>query len=328
MKTDKQEPELTLVGGEGHAGEHGRLRGRPRDITIAGLWRTFRSGLWLIAATVLLAVLAAGVVLKTRVPIYEAGMTVAPAARDFAAAGQVAAELEGYAGFATLAQTGVEIERVSTLDRYLVMLTSTKLAEDLAGDREIMAGLFGPQFDPETGDWRPPNDIGSRIKRIIFDFFGFPGWQEPGPAQIADRLSDRLGIRGSNGIYRLTLSGPDPAFAVRLLGTMHAAANEILREEALVKIRSQIDEIEARLANGLADEPRQALETLIGSHYGNEAMLAAEESFAAEMIDPPSTSGWPTSTSPILTLGLALVVGTIVGLFIVFLRDALRALAD
>lgn len=263
--------------------------------------------------------------LKLRAPVYEAAMTVAPAARDVASAGRLAAELEQYAGFATLAQSTGAIEPVSTLDRYLALLTSTRVAERLADDPALLKALFGGEQGGNGDGWKAPDDPVSRIKQAVARFFGFPARPEPGPPALAALLTERLVVRGTAGIYRITLSDQDPALALQILTGMHEAADALLRDEALAVVRAQIDEIEAQLEQVGDPARRQALEALLASHYQSEALLDIDQAYAAELIDPPSASGWPTSMHPILFLVLAGVVGTILGIFVVFLRDALRS---
>ena len=72
-------------------------------------------------------------------------------------------------------------------------------------------------------------------------------------------------------------------------------------------------------------ERRAALETTLTEQYQAEALLASETPFAAEIVRPPTPSPAPTSASPLLVLALAAVVGVIIGVFLVFLRDALRS---
>jgi uncharacterized protein involved in exopolysaccharide biosynthesis len=57
-----------------------------REITIPGMVRTLRRGLWLFAAVVVVCILVTAIGLKLRRPLYTATMTVAPAHTDLSAA--------------------------------------------------------------------------------------------------------------------------------------------------------------------------------------------------------------------------------------------------
>lgn len=325
MKTDKKDAGLTLVDPPATTERRAPVGPAAREITLAGLWLTFRRGFWLIGLITLVAVLLAALALKLKEPLYEAGMTVAPASRDLAAAGRLVAELDQYAGLVGLAQTPGRFEPVSTLDRYLALLTSTKVAERLIDDPSLAAALVGAERDEQSGDWQPPDGLADRIRQAIFSFFGFPTWQEPGPAALAARLASLLEVKGTSGIHRLTVNLSEPELGVRLLGAMHEAADDILRSAALAETRRQIAELEAQLDEQPAPTRRDALEALLESRYQTAALLEIDQPYAAMVIDAPAASGWPSSIDPRLVLALAAFVGAIVGLFVVFLRDALRS---
>jgi uncharacterized protein involved in exopolysaccharide biosynthesis len=59
--------------------------------------------------------------------------------------------------------------------------------------------------------------------------------------------------------------------------------------------------------------------------YQAQALLRADQPYAAQVVVPVTASARPTSPSPLLILALAAVVGAILGIFAVFLRDAWRA---
>jgi uncharacterized protein involved in exopolysaccharide biosynthesis len=68
------------------------------------------------------------------------------------------------------------------------------------------------------------------------------------------------------------------------------------------------------------------LEEVLVGQYQAQALLRAEQPYAAEVVVPPTASAAPTSANPILVLALAAAAGAIIGVVLVFLRDALRAL--
>jgi uncharacterized protein involved in exopolysaccharide biosynthesis len=53
-------------------------------------------------------------------------------------------------------------------------------------------------------------------------------------------------------------------------------------------------------------------------------LLSIDQPYAAQVVVPASAGATPSSLNPLQALGLAVVVGVILGLFVVFLRDALR----
>ena len=64
---------------------------------------------------------------------------------------------------------------------------------------------------------------------------------------------------------------------------------------------------------------------MLVEQYQAQALLRADQPYAAQIVVPAKASAGPTSANPLLILALAAVVGVIVGVFLVFLRDALRS---
>jgi uncharacterized protein involved in exopolysaccharide biosynthesis len=67
------------------------------------------------------------------------------------------------------------------------------------------------------------------------------------------------------------------------------------------------------------------LEAMLAEQYRTRALFQADQPFAAQVVVPAMASPTPSSINPIVVLVLAAVVGVILGLFIIFLRDALRS---
>jgi uncharacterized protein involved in exopolysaccharide biosynthesis len=299
---------------------------RPREITLPGMARTLWDGIWLLAAVVAATVLVTAVGLKLRPPLYTATMTVAPAQADLSAASQLASELEQFANLATLAQSAAKIERVSDLERYAQLFGSTTLAARLDAEHHLLQLVFADQWDPQTRTWHPPAGWIARIERAVLRFFGFPGWTKPEAAELAEWLGNRIDVErmGSSSLYDIEFSHPSRAFAVSLLGMAHDGANALLREAALDRINGQIGQVEKELGAATNPGRKQALEALLTEEYQTQALLQTDQPYAAQLVVPPAAGPTPSSLNPLLALGLAVVVGVILGLFIIFLRDALR----
>lgn len=326
MRSDQREPGLAIVA-PAEAPANRRAPGpAPSDqVTIRSLWTTFRRGWWLVALVALAAVVLSAVWLKLGEPAYEASMIVAPAERDLAAAGRLAAELEQYASLATLAQTPARLEQVSTLDRYLQLMGSIRLAEQLAAEHQVMPRIFVDQWDETAGEWQAPSGLRASLKRSLLGFFGYPEWSPPTAKHLADWLAEEISVGRYAGtaLRQLTLNHKDGAFAAEILGLAHVTADEILREDALARARSQIESLQGQLERASEPTRRAALEEALREQYETEALLQADQPYAAEILSPPAADPMPSSLNPILVLALALVIGLILGTFVVFLRDAL-----
>lgn len=300
------------------------LRGAAAEITISGLLRTLLRGWWLLLAAIVLAVLVTAVALKLEQPVYTASMIVAPAPTDLSAASQLASELEQFASLATLAQSPAKLERVSDMERYIQLFGSTTLAERLQAEHGLLQIIFEDEWDAENQVWRRPHDLVALITHPLLAFFGFPSWTEPDIPALADWLSGRVNVIriGGSAMLRLRMDHPRPRFATSVIVMVHETADQLLREDALARISSQIALVERELATASSPTRRQALEDMLNAQYQVQALLQVDQPYAAQVLVPATASGMPTSANPLLVLVLAAMVGAILGVFVIFLRDA------
>ena len=63
---------------------------------------------------------------------------------------------------------------------------------------------------------------------------------------------------------------------------------------------------------------------MLSAQYQVQALLQVDQPYAAQVMVPVTASATPTSPNPLLILVLAAMVGAILGIFVIFLRDAWR----
>jgi capsular polysaccharide biosynthesis protein len=302
------------------------LRGAAAEITIRGLLETLWRGWWLLLAVVALAVLVTAVALKLSRPLYTATMIVAPAPTDLSAASQLATELEQFASLATLAQSPAKIERVSDLERYLQLFGSIALAARLQAEHGLLQIAFEEEWDAQGQAWRQPRGLKASIEHAVLGFFGFPSWTAPDTPALAEWLSGRVSVTrlGGSAMVRLQMDDPRPKFATDVVAMVHEAADRMLREDARTRIGAQIDLVERELASATSPTRHQALEEMLSAQYQAQALLQVDQPYAVQVLSPATASATPTSPNPLLILVLAVVVGAILGIFVIFLRDGWR----
>ena len=302
------------------------LRDAAAEITIRGLLETLGRGWWLLLAAIVLALLVTAAALKLQSPLYTATMIVAPAPTDLSAASQLASELERFASLATLAQSPAKLERVSDLERYVQLFGSTTLAARLQAEDGLLQIVFADDWDAEAQAWRRPEGLKATLEHAVLGFFGFPSWTEPDIATLAEWLSGRVNVTrlGGSAMLRLRMEHPRPEFASSVVAMVHEAADQQLREDALARIGAQIELAERERAAATSPTRRQALEDMLSAQYQVQALLQVDQPYAAQIMVPVTASATPTSPNPLLILVLAAMVGAILGVFVIFLRDAWR----
>jgi LPS O-antigen subunit length determinant protein (WzzB/FepE family) len=296
------------------------------EITLHGLLLTLRSGLWFVLLAAVAAILLAVIMLKREGPVYTATMVVAPAQQDLGAASRLVSQLDQYADLAALAQAPARLEAVTTMELYLELLRSPELARRLQEEHQLLQEIFPDQWDAASGSWHADPGIAASIHGAVLGFFGYPEWQPPTPANLAEYLGRRINVwrSGSTSLRRIAMSHWDGEFAARLLRLVHETADDLVREDAQRRVERQIAHLEQELAAGGEPTRAEALRSMLAEQYRAQAMLASDVPVAAQIVSPPTPSPGPTSTSPLLVLALAGVVGLILGVFAVFLVDALR----
>jgi LPS O-antigen subunit length determinant protein (WzzB/FepE family) len=296
------------------------------EITLRGLLLTLRSGLWLVAAITIAAIVIAAIVLKRDGPVYTATMVVAPAQQDLGAASRLVSQLDQYADLAALAQTPARLEAVTAMDLYLELLDSTELARRLQEEHRLLQEIFEDQWDAASQNWRVEPGLVASLEAAVLGFFGYPAWQPPTSANLALYLGERLSVSraGPTSLRRIRMSHQDGEFAARLIGLVHEAADDLVREDSQRRVDRQIQHLEQELATKGEPTRAEALRSMLAEQYRAQAMLASDVPVAAQIVSPPTPSPGPTSTSPLMVLALAAVVGVILGVFAVFLVDALR----
>jgi uncharacterized protein involved in exopolysaccharide biosynthesis len=125
-------------------------------------------------------------------------------------------------------------------------------------------------------------------------------------------------------MLRLQMEHPRPEFATSVVAMVHETADHLLREDALARIGAQIALVERELAAATSPTRREALEDMLSAQYQVQALLQVDQPYAAQVMVPATASATPTSANPLLILVLAAMVGTILGIFVIFLRDAWR----
>lgn len=304
--------------------EGGELRGQLtlREIVLR-IWR----GKWIIVATMAIVVALVVGWMKMKSPLYTAAVVVAPASD--AGAGGLASRLSQYSGIAALA--GIDLpsnEVVTPFRQFTEIMTSPVVAERLAKKYDIMPTIFAGRWS-----WSPTEKVWTRQRGLLSpvtgwarEFFGLPPRPPPSVGQLADYLHEKISMSEIEltGMQRIMFRHKDPVFAVQMLAALHKEADGVIREESEMRTSRQIAYIERKLQTTTAADHRRSLVQLLLDQEKQMMMIQVNLPFAARIIEPPIASSAPTSPKPKLFLAGAIVLGAMLGIFIVFLIDALR----
>ncbi|PZN92998.1 MAG: hypothetical protein DCF31_14180 [Alphaproteobacteria bacterium] len=270
---------------------------------------------WWVAASSATGMAMAIFVLHTATYRYSATMTVTPVqANSTALPG-------GLSGLASLA--GVQVGRgevAKPFVLYMQMLTGDGVVARLARDRSLMRHVFAKHWDARLGRWREPESATRGVTNLVKSILGVPvrAWAPPGPPEVDLWLSKRLSVAEDpkNGIARISLSDPDPEFAMATLAKINTLADTELRARELQRTRGYITYLGRTLATVTLAEHRAALAAMLGEQERKRMIAAADTAFAAELLGPIVASDKPDTPQPVATLLVGLGGGLLLGLLL------------
>jgi uncharacterized protein involved in exopolysaccharide biosynthesis len=151
------------------------------------------------------------------------------------------------------------------------------------------------------------------------------GFQPHSPIK-ADMLSKyllknvRIEPLGSTSSRVISYSHPDPAFAVRLLKHLHTIADETIRQKTGAETQERISWLQKQLNQTANPDHRAALTSLLLAQERRRMLVAMDQPFAAELVEPAAASSRPDWPSSPLVMLVAVFMGMLSGFTIFSLR--------
>lgn len=298
---------------------------RPEDgeITLAYLFDALRRQKRLAVGTFAALVLFAVAYLHIVDPTYTVSAVVSPPP-DKSMSG-AASRLGGIASLANIRiPAGESGERFQL---YLEALYLRPAADLVARDEEIIKSLFPLEWDERAKAWREPKTVGRFIKTLIKTVIGahVEPWAPPSGARLQTYLEKNLiqvASRNSSAVT-LLIESEYPEQTRRLLGGLLSAADQILRQKAIVRHGEYIGYLEEKLRSVQVADYRIALVELLSQQEQSRMLASSTQGYAAEIFDAPVSSAKPTYPKAGLVLALSIVVGLIGGILLAVVRDML-----
>lgn len=265
-------------------------------ISYSGLDTLWRARWRILGGTMMGLLIGCAAVLSIQ-PEYTVKMVVGPvSANGTASMGTPAAHLnEMEIGNASMANP----ESLSDYDRYLQLLTSPSVAENLISHVPGILPLFFPdKWDAKKKEWVLPWQ--AIPAEIINRARGGAAWQAPTADDLSSRLKAMLQQRviGATPMRELRLRHADRGFAITLLYAMHQAADNVLREEAERRSVAISHYIEKQLETVKLQEHRQVLSEMLAAQERIRILVSVDLPYAADIIQPPATGQQPDTPQP------------------------------
>lgn len=288
--------------------------------TAAVLWR----GKWLIVVVVVIAVAFTMLSLRQSTPHYTARMVVAPVeASSTSGAGGTISRTANALGLSNILSGQ---DAVSPIGLYIETMRSVGLAESLQERHRLLQKLFPGIWSEERGEWAPPSSFRFRVTSRIKRWLNFPEWAPPSPSTLADFIRGNVRVNSleEQGLKEITFEYPDRAFALSLLRILHDGSDTKLKEAERERAKERLNYLNDQLRDVQVNDYRTVLVALLAREQQKMMLIQGNLPFAAEIVDPPSVSAAPTSPRPFLALVIAVITGTVGGIFLVLTIDVIR----
>lgn len=295
-------------------------------LSVIGLVRQARTGwkLLLIGTAAGLLLTLAGV--RIVQPQFTAQMVVGPIARTGPAAmGPQLPTLVGSAG-RSITEPGSGDELLSDYTRFLRILGAVPVAERLGAVEGILPGIFHQSWDGEAGEWRPPDGLMARARRLLVWLAGRTAWTPPDAQALANHLRNTLVVEplGGGPMQRIAYRHQNRKLAMAVVSGVHAAADRTIREEAARRVLAEIEYVRMRLEEVTQTEHRKALVALLAEQERLRMMIDVGLPFAADAIEPVTASSLPDWPDPVVLVPFGGLLGFMAALFVIYARASFR----
>ncbi len=204
--------------------------------------------------------------------------------------------------------------------RFVEDINSRGVADALANNRTIMTTVFAGEWNRQLGQWGPQQGALHTVGAIARFVVGVPtrSWHPPGGAELQVYIRNRILIIQSaqNPFLTIKILSKDPVFGEYFLEELSNEVNSVLKRQVLTRTDAQIRYLTKTLQTVTVTEHRAALTQALLEQERMRMAASSSLPFAAEPLGPPSVSLQPVSPNPAAVIGVALLAGVFLGIFI------------
>jgi len=198
-------------------------------------------------------------------------------------------------------------------------------AEQLMRNGNIIVGMFPDEWSIATKTWKPPAGQVSTLIRIIKSVLGFPAhkWTPPTDYAVYHFLQRNIVISqdAKSGVVTLQMQSSNSKFATTLLSTLVVTVDNLMRERLLARTAENIAFLNRRLNTVTVEDYRRALVQTLADQEKQRMLASGNSPYAAEILGNPVTSDAPVFPAGVPILIVAILLGTILGIFLARVAD-------
>jgi hypothetical protein len=267
--------------------------GTSHDVSLEEVVDTLRRNRWFVAAFLIAATVAGGVVAWYIPKSYKATIVVAPSTTSSTSGqlGGLASMASQFGGLASLA--GVSLGGDSKKWESIAVLQSVTLTENYIRQNNLLPVLFYRDWDERQMRWKDndPRKVPTLWKANRY---------------FASRVRD-IAVDNKTGLVSLTISWSDPAAAARWANGLVSLTNEFLRAKAIEESERDIAYLNDAAAKTSVVEARQTIYQLLASELNKSMIARGNDEYAFKVLDPAQVPEKSSSLPWIAWAAIALI---------------------
>lgn len=206
----------------------------------------------------------------------------------------------------------------------LALLNSHAMAEALYQKNWVLATVFPNKWDAATNSWKSSGGPIRAVKDSVKAVLSLPIEKHPTADDLYTFLQKKLTVTQpfNSQLVTVSLVAGSRQSAVRLLHTIIAEADQMLRERQTVDEQTRIAYLESLLPRVHVSDQRTALITLLSSEQQTMMILHADKYYAIGLVDPAAAPRSLRSPKAGVVLALAIVISLMLWIALaLLLRD-------
>ena len=278
------------------------------ELSLAEIWQALTGGKWIILIAVLLTTVAATAAALLMTPIYRGEVLLAARADDGGNTGRLAGQLGGLASLAGVRLDSGGNEKIEAI----AMLRSRTFAERFIREHNLLPILFADIWDDEAKEWLVDEPEAAPTMR-----------------RAVRRFNDirRVSEDAETGLVTLAIEWKDRVIAAAWATDFVKMLNAEMRARAIAEAQQSIAYLQAEADKTSVVELKRVIYSLIEDQIRSIMLANVREQFAFQILDPAVVPdpGEKVRPNRRLMVVLGFILGTMLGVFAVFFRNAVRS---
>jgi hypothetical protein len=181
-------------------------------------------------------------------------------------------------------------------NEYTVLLTSSRLAKDLASEPHFLQLLFPDQWDSRAMRWRPNNSMMDGLRRTLHRQIKTAPDADDIAKYLEHHLTSTLSLE--TGFATVTFDFRDRAEAETILDLLLKDADDLIRADKGRDVAARIAYLTEATRNLSLTDDRQAIIETLAEQQQEMTIIQSDHRYASTLIDPPYAPFRPISPDP------------------------------